>query len=243
MERFWKALNSGAGLLLLGFLVTTSGGAFINHVIQRSALTYKQRFEMYKIWLPEAKVLQTELLKHSNERRFYLEQVVTRAGNEEASSKETRKYWRDNYSSVKDNWNTKLITFHSKLGVLFDDDLADLLLCCGEGRLIIKDPVLEKLAPDSYEKTKPKSLHGAFVDIHATAYHIVFKCLEENDRPECVKNERPKLINLVEKQMAHLDQLHICLSYAITGKLLVDPYGPRPSYSLPEKCASYAPTR
>ena len=56
-------LSSSAGLLILGFLLTTGLGALHNLVIQNGKSHNERGFEMYKTRLAEAKTLQTNLLE------------------------------------------------------------------------------------------------------------------------------------------------------------------------------------
>ena len=43
-------------------------------------------------------------------------------------------------------------------------------------------------------------------------------------------------MKLAEKQMNHLKFLHGCLSYRISGELLIDPYGPQKEFVIPAQC-------
>lgn len=232
MKNFLNFFNSSAGLLILGFLVTTGGGTILSHLIQNGRSNNERNFEMYKTRLEEAKKLQKVLLEHSTARVFYLEQILSRVGDSEQKPEDTLDFWHKNYTSVKDNWNKNLVYWDGQIRVLFPKgDLHDLLVSDYEDRLIIHDNVEYYLNEDEYNKHKPKTVHGAFVDAHATVYYLVFKCQEKE---KCAK--RDDFMKLAEKQMNYLKLLHGCLSYRISGELLLDPYGPQKEYVIPAHC-------
>jgi len=233
MRKLWDSLNKPAGLLLLGFLVTTTGGATLNWVIQTTASDNERRFQMYKIRLDEAKLLQKELLESSTTRLFYLEQILSRLGDPDQKPESLRKYWNNKYSPVKDNWNRNLLRWQAQSRVLFSKDIPDAIVTEAENPLIVHDDVDENLDEAYYKKHEPRTVHGAFVKAHATIYRMVFKVA---DRRKC--NNWSALEKLAEKQVSHLKSLHTCLSYRISGKLLVDPYGPKKEFTLPEECTS-----
>ena len=109
MKNLLNFLNSGAGLLILGFLVTTGGGSILTYLIQTGKSNNERSFEMYKIRLEEAKSLQKVLLEHSTERVFYLEQILSKLGDPNQKSEDTKKFWYEKYSKVKDDWNKNLV--------------------------------------------------------------------------------------------------------------------------------------
>ena len=47
MKNFLNFLNSGAGLLILGFVVTTGVGSILNYLIQTEESNNERWFEMY----------------------------------------------------------------------------------------------------------------------------------------------------------------------------------------------------
>ncbi len=148
MEKVLKFLNSGVGLMILGFLVTTVGGTFLNFTIQGRARKNELSFQMFKMRLEEAKTLQADLLDQISKRSVGLTQILLYLNTEPAVSDNrkahltaTERFWRgipdpehperpapSNYSKVKDDWNEKLVRYKSKVRVLFPAELADLLL-------------------------------------------------------------------------------------------------------------------
>jgi hypothetical protein len=111
--------------------------------------------------------------------------------------------------------------------------LTNMLLVHEESLSILQDPVTEKLNEDTYQSTKPKSLHGAFVDAHATLFYLLRKC----EGPGCQRNA---LLGLAKKQLDYLELLHSCLSYRMSGELLRYPYGPKEErdIEIPKQCTT-----
>ncbi len=129
---------------------------------------------MYKTELSEARILQKDLLETSAARFFYLHQVLEKLEHQERYKPgEILKYWNDNVQRTKDNWNKPLYRFHAQARTLFTPTLADMLVVSEEDEVVIDDKVLDKLDEATYESTKPRSLHGAFVDAHATVNHLL----------------------------------------------------------------------
>jgi hypothetical protein len=134
MKNFVNFLSSGVGLLVLGFLLTTGGGTLLNHFIQKSTFENERSFQMYKMRLEEAKSLQKALLESSTARVFYLEQILARLGNPNQKPEDTKKFWHERYSDVKDNWNKNLVYWQAQMRVLFPGHLYRLLVNdMGEG--------------------------------------------------------------------------------------------------------------
>lgn len=231
MKNLFNFLNSSAGLLILGFLVTTGGGSILNYFIQNGSSNNERKFEMYKTRLEEAKSLQKVLLEHSMVRLFYLEQILSMLGDPHQKPEDIKKFWIEKYVNVKDDWNKNLVYWQAQMQVLFKGNLADLLESDDENRRISHD-AMKNLKEDEYIKNKPETVHGAFVAAHATMYHMVFKCQEKEN---C--KEWDDLLKLADNQMKNLIFLHRCLSYRISGELLVDPYGPQKEFVAPAQCS------
>lgn len=140
----------------------------------------------------------------------------------------------DNVSPTKDSWNKDLYYLHAQARTLFTNTLADMLLVIKEIGPIIEDQVIEKLDKATYERTKPRSLHGAFVNAHATVYHLLKKCKKPED------SDRTNLQKLAEKQMKHLELVQNCLTYRISSELLQYPYGPKMEavIQMPKECVN-----
>jgi hypothetical protein len=235
MKNFLNFLNSSAGLLILGFLLTTGLGAVLNLVIQNQRSHNERGFEIYKTRLVEAKTLQENLLEQSTARFFYLEQIL---GKLEDPPEKTQEYWKKNYNAVKDDWNKKVVNFHAQMRILFTGNLPSLLFSDYEDPITTEGLVRKNLQymrnKDEYEKNTPKTIHGAFVDAHATIYHMVFICQKTTEENDC--KEWDNLMELAHRQMVHLKLMHSCLSYGISGQLLVDPYGPQKESRTPKQC-------
>ena len=79
MKRLGKFLNSGPGLMILGFGVTPAGGTFLNYTIQSRMLDNERSFEMFQIRLTEAKALQDSLLEQTSARSIGLSKLILAA--------------------------------------------------------------------------------------------------------------------------------------------------------------------
>ena len=138
---------------------------------------------------------------------------------------------------MKDNWNKKLVNFHAQMRILFTGNLPGLLFSDYEDPIttegLVKKNLDYMLNKDEYEKNTPTTVHGAFVDAHATIYYMVFICQKPTEN-DC--KEWHNLMKLAYRQMVHLKLLHSCLCYGISGKLLVDPYGPQKESRTPKQC-------
>lgn len=235
--RLLALLETKSGLVILGFVVTTVGGSIVSSRIQVKNSENEHTFEMYKIRLNEGKALQKDILAESNARSFYLHQVVAQIAHpEQYTTQQASNFWDANVELAKDKWNKDLRYFHAQTRVLFSSTLADMLLTHTEDVPVIHDPVLEKLDEDNYRKTKPKTLHAALVDTHATVYHLLRKCPRD---PECAQ---AALLKLAEKQLNYLGMVQSCFAYQISSELLQYPYGPQAQTRIepPEQCVNYA---
>jgi hypothetical protein len=233
-------LETKSGFLILGFLVTTVCGSLLNYQIQTKQSENNQNFEMYKTRLSEAKNLQKNLLERATARSFYLQQVLVRlAQPEKYKPDEIHKYWNDHVSPSKDCWNKDLYYLHAQARTLFTADLADMLLVYNEDLASMRDSVIEKLDEATYRRTKPRSLQGAFINAHATVYHIYAECKNPRD---C---DRTNLLKLAEKQIKYLDVVKSCLAYRISSELLQYPYGPKAwaLIHMPEQCVNELESR
>lgn len=108
MKKVLDFFNSGAGLLILGFVVTTGGGSFLNYIVQTESSKRDQSFEMYKTRIEEAKALQKEILDHLAARLFYIQQIYSMLSDPSQKLDDIRKFWQDKYSSVKDERNVNV---------------------------------------------------------------------------------------------------------------------------------------
>jgi hypothetical protein len=232
-QTFFNFLETKTGFLLLGFLVTTVGGSILNSQIQGRTSENEHSFEMYKIRLKEAKELQKDVLNSANARAFAFHQVVAQLAHpEDYKREEVQNYWNINAEKAKDHWNRELYYFHAQARVLFSAELADTLLLYSENQPIVHDQVVEKLDAATYEKTKPRSLHGALVDVNATVYHLLRKC---GISTTC---DQEKLMRLAERQMNDLERIQSCFAYRVSSELLRYPYGPKAQsvVDMPPQC-------
>jgi hypothetical protein len=236
-KSIFRFLETKTGFLVLGFLVTTVGGSILNNQIQVKSSENEHTFEMYKIRLSEAKALQKAVLAESNARSFYLHQVLAQIAHPQEYPRDAiQKFWDTNIEPAKDQWNKDLYYFHAQSRVLYSPELANMLLVYTEDLPIVHDPVIERLDDEIYKKTKPKTLHGALVNAHATVYHLLRKCSSSDNCPQA------ELMKLADKQLAYLGIVQSCFAYRISSELLQYPYGPKAeaAIQLPEQCAHYS---
>jgi len=234
-KRLLVFFETKSGLLILGFLATTICGSYLNYQIQTRQSENEHSFQMYKTRLSEAKILQEKLLENSNIRSFYLQQVLTQfAHPEEFKHAAIEKYWSDHVTPSKDQWNKDLYHLHAQARALFTPALADMLLVYEETLSRTHDSVIDKFNEASYKNSMPRSLHGAFVDTHATLYYLMTKC----KKPGAAECDQPKLLKLAEDQLNHLEVIQNCLGYRISGELLRYPYGPNANVEIqmPKRC-------
>ncbi len=229
MKKVLDFFNSSAGLVILGFIVTTGGGSILNYIVQSESARHEQSFQMYKTRLEQAESLQKDILEHAATRLFYIQQIYAMLDDPNQKLDDIRKFWREKYSNVKDDWNVHVYLWQSQMKVLFKGNVDELLI--NDDQRITHTSVEQNLIPEEYLKHRPVTVHDAFVDTHNTIYHMAFKC---QDRENCQNwNE---LLGLVQEQINRVVLLDGCLSSRISGELLVDPYGPQQQYVLPAKC-------
>lgn len=231
MQGFYNFLNSKAGLMILGFLATTSSGAIISYLVQTKMAENERNFDIYQERYKEQKQLQKDLLQASNTRAFTLRQVLDRAIDSDKTVGTAKNFWLENYAEVKDQWNKELIDYHSMARVLFSEEVSDLLLYGDENRPERFNNVEENLKFSLQESYQPKSLHGAFIAAHATAYHLVFKCAESD---KCENWD--DMVELAKTQLDLVELKQSCLSYSIAGEMLSAPYNLEENFRLPDRC-------
>lgn len=224
-RQLWAGLNTSAGLLILGFVVTTGGGALLNWRIQSRTSQNERNFQMYKTRLEEAKALEKAVLEQAATREFYLEQILSQLADESTTLEQIGKYWHDNYHEVKDTWNKNLDYWHAQMQVLFCEELADQLVLEDENRLSINERVDKYFDAPTYWAGLPHSLQGAFRDTHATMYEAAFKCRDG----ACSCEQWQQLLLLATRQIRHVRCLTKSLADRLSEKLLTDPYGPSPA--------------
>lgn len=230
---FLKFLETKTGIILLSFFVTTICCSIISSGIQNKLSENEHNFEMYKIRLNEAKLLQKDVIKLSNSRIFSLNQILSRIENEEQyTSEDIEIFWKENVTNPKNEWNYNLHYLHAQSRVLFSEKLSEMLMSYYDEKIKLHDPVVDKLDDSVYERTIPKTLHGALIDAHATMFYLMKKC---NKNTGCKKEE---LIKLAEKQLDHLVIVQSCFAYRISSELLQYPYGPKSHEAivLPSQC-------
>jgi hypothetical protein len=175
--RLWSFLNSGLGLLILGFCITTIvGGLFADWMQRRTwerqiALEQARqdyewernmKFELLRARLKEGQDSLEEISDLINLRFFRLQRVFNALvdGNLSASEKE----WAE-YMPTVEKWNTKLIIYQNKLERLVSRDIADRF---------------NNYETDNPELKEPVSLHGHFYVTHKKVRSLL-ECMKKGD--------------------------------------------------------------
>ncbi len=214
-QRTAEFLDTKAGLVILGFLVTTVGGSILNVQIQERAARNQYAFELAKERFKEARQLQADLLQSSNARAFTLSQVIGQLAHPaDYPFKEVKAYWDDKVEPPKVEWNLKRYQFHAQARALYSPALADLIYRAEEDPTEVQDEDPEARDPAQYDARKPRSLHGALVDLNRTAYRMLRKCQAQ---PAC---DTARLQRLANRQVAHLELLQRCVLYRMSHELL-----------------------
>jgi hypothetical protein len=175
-SRLWSFLNSGLGLLLLGFGITTiAGGLFADWIQRRTwerqiALEQARqdyewersmRFELLRAKLKEGQESLEEISDLINLRFFRLQRVFDAlvSGNITASEKT----WSE-YAPTVEKWNTKLIIYQNKLERLVSRDIAT---------------QFNNYETDSPDLKEPVSLHGHFYLMHKRV-RAILECMKRS---------------------------------------------------------------
>ena len=212
-----RFFDSKAGLLVLGFLVTTLGGAFLNERIQNKIRENDHAFELYKSRLNAAQTLQERILRSANKRLFHLQQMLPKLKHAEeyGGPAGVEDYWAKHVETSKDSWNEDLQLFRAQAQVFFGLSVADLIVTQAEMRLVVDNNVMAKLDDPCYRDKLPRSLHASFVEAHATVYHLLRKCTAADCQARL-----EALRDLAKLQLDHVqqvqDELAQTLSQAVT---------------------------
>ncbi len=229
-ETLIKYSETTLGKAVIGLVVTTIFGGWLSSWIQEGRIASDRAFGMYTVRLNEAKKLQQELLETLNTRLFELESDFLRMTNSGGEGDDEGREWTEQYKDARTKWHKNLIYWHSELDVLFDESLASKFVDQDEIRVIAKPKVTAIL---NNQTTQPETVHGAFVDAHATIEYMQHNCFS---KANCA--DWDKLVLIARKQLEHLKSVSNCFAHDLSGRLLVDPYGPHSSYVLPKGCKS-----
>ena len=214
-QRLVDFLESKTGVLLLGFLLTTVGGSMLNTAIQQRSALNQRIAELERERFRQGTQLQTELIDSSNARVYTLSQLVGQIAHPRDWSVEfNEKYWHDRVEPAKDLWNERRYYFHAQARTLFSSELASLVYRTDEDATKANDDDPETLDAAAFALHKPKSLHGALKQLHATAYRLKQKCRLD---PNCAS---APLVELADAQTAHAELMQRCVLYRLSAELL-----------------------
>jgi len=184
-SKMWSFLNSGLGLLLIGFCITTLVGGLFTDWIQRRTwerqIALEQarqdhewqrsmKFELLRARLKDGQDSLEEISDLINLRFFRLQKVFDALVSGNLTSSE--KAWTE-YKPTVETWNTKLIIYQNKLERLVSRDIAH---------------QFNNYETDNPQLKEPASLHGHFYVTHKK----VLKILECMRQAECVVNQQMK---------------------------------------------------
>lgn len=136
MDKITRFFSSKAGILLLGFILTTGCGAFINWLHTRSTWHREKRFELLTRKLVKHEELLSSLSKVVGERVFRLQRVlwaleapspslpgaVWQA--DDAAKKRINDCWNEYYLTVIE-WNLKYRDYATRIRFLAGPEVAD----------------------------------------------------------------------------------------------------------------------
>ena len=176
LHTFWKFLNTNAGVVILGFALTTLAGGIITYWFDRLAWEREtafeakrqnfewernKRFEILRRKLDEGQRSIEEISDLVNLRFFRLHRVFENilAGDSVSAAKS----WTS-YMAVVEQWNTKLIINQNKLE-----------------RLVSREASAEynNYETDRADLSNPTSIHGQFFVAHRRVLELL-RCLRES---------------------------------------------------------------
>lgn len=230
-KRSFDANKLISKLVKLGLisLVTAGVGEYLTGQFQRYSSDNQRKYEMHRVRLDEAKALQKDILETANARLYWLQDMYLKLDHDPSEGMDDNQ-WQPDYKVAKLKWDTNMMYWHSKLDVLFGEELASELVHQGENELSISLPAGENISFNS-GSGRLKSLNRAFVDMHNNLDYLRIKCLGKSDCKERYENMRT-----AKKQMLELFSISNCFAHKLSGRLLVDPYGPEKVYVSPRGC-------
>ena len=224
----WRLLHTGPGMLMLGALVTTGGGTWLNHVVQGRSQDKQRQFEIFKIMLDDSRSLQSQLLTLSNRRFYALRSMRGRIDNDEYTMAEVQEYWDMKVRPLREEWNEDLLLFYGRLKLLFSEEdsgpLADINLAAqfySEDEAELGSLSLDAASQNLGTDRMPKTIHGSFAMVQRLVNQWLKDC-KERGREQCVTDARKKTIR---GYMDHLGKKIAVFSDGLTTRLLYMPYG------------------
>lgn len=224
----WHFLHTAPGMLLLGAIVTTGGGTWLNFVVQGRSQQKQRQFEIFKIMLEDSRALQTQLLTLANRRFYALRTMRARLDNDEYPIADVQEYWDEKVRPLREEWNENLLLFHGRLKLLFQEEesgpLAEIHLAAlfySEDEAELKAPPLDMAAQDLGTDRMPKTVHGSFVVTQRLVSQLLKDC-KERGREQCLSEARTKTIR---GYLDYLGKKISVLSDGLTTRLLYMPYG------------------
>ena len=160
VSNIWSILNSNFVLLIIGFILTSVAGTYLNNLYQQATWEREKRFEILTRNLDEGTKFIEKLSDLMNRRFFGLQRVIWAA--ESKDKNKLLKIWDDYYGSVIE-WNQQLNANHSRIERLSDVQLANYFM----------------LAGDEFNGDNPLSIHGKFRIAHQRVL-LVRKCVLSN---------------------------------------------------------------
>ncbi len=144
LRPIWEFINSNFGMLVLGTIITTILGSWLNHKFQKDSWEREANFQILQQELNDGNNFIENLSDQINRRFFNLQRVLWVL---ESSSNKERilEIWDEYYQSVIE-WNQKLDANRHHLEIFGGKQLANQFMSPG----------------DSEAQANPKSIHGYF---------------------------------------------------------------------------------
>lgn len=224
----WRFLHTGPGMLVLGAIVTTGGGTWLNFVVQGRSQEKQRQFEIFKIMLDDSRALQNQLLTLANRRYYALRSARARIENDDYSLSEVQAFWDDRVRPLREEWNENLLLFHGRLRLLFPVTTAGPLADINLGAQFYSEEEsetsslrLDEAAANLGTDRMPKTVHGSFMATQRLVNQWLKDC-KERGREECLTDARKKT---VRGYVEHLGKGIADFSDNVTTRLLYMPYG------------------
>lgn len=179
----YETLNSPLALLILGFLLTTLVGSYINHSFHDESWKSKARFEIFKERLGEATEAQSSIIVLSNRRITMLERMYFELEANRLQS--ARNIWKDYFQLVRE-WNHSVKSNNNRLSLLFGDSVSRSFL-----------------DNDENAADEPNSLHHIFRQAH-NAVLAVIECM----KVDCDSSMQEMLLLDARKRLDTLGLAH-----------------------------------
>lgn len=183
-KSIFDLLNSPFSLLVVGFLLTTLVGSYINNAFHEGSWKSKAKFEIFKERLKEAGEVQDSIIVLSNKRIVLLGRIYSELKENRLQS--ARKIWKEYFNSVAIEWNNNVKSNKNRISLLFGNTIS-----------------LAFLDNNENDSDNPKSLHHIFRKAHNSVLALI-ECMKS----ECNLSEKEPLLIETQKRLELLGLAH-----------------------------------